>query len=131
MRVPDKVTADNLKSMADRLRALGPIGIKAAMSGVPLDNFEVNTMFLFSNPRLQSMGKDRKEMLIVDFETGDGDNRASGKLLLPARMESECKQVGSGLLLYRGPRVSQEGRTYHDVIVVSHATATSLLVNSA
>ena len=117
--------------MADRLRALGSIGVKAVMSGVPLNNFEVNTMFVFSNPRSQSMGKDRKDTLVVDFETDNNDQRASGKLLLPTRLEEECKNTGSGILLYRALRVSQEGRTYHDVIVVNHDTAKSLVLNTA
>ena len=108
MRVPDNTGAEQMKTMADRRRALGSIGIKAAMSGVSLDNFEINTMFVFSNPRLQSMGKERKEVLVVDFETGSNEQRASGKLLLPARLEDECKSAGSGILLYRGQRVSQD-----------------------
>lgn len=126
MRAPDGTPAGGLKSMADKLRAMGAVGIKAAMSGVPLDNFEANTLFIFCNPRLQSMGKDRNDLLIVDFETGEGEQRVVGKLLLPARLEQDTKECGSGILFYGGQRKSQEGRMYHDVSVISSSTADCL-----
>ena len=126
LRVADESTAAELKMMADRMRNLGPVGIKATMSGVPLDNFPINTLFLFANPGLQSMGKDRKELLFVDFETTVNEHSVTGKLMLPARLFDDANEVGSGLLMYRGPKQSQEGRTYNDVVIVSCATASCL-----
>ena len=127
MRAPDGSTAADLRTMADKLRSMGPVGVKAAMTGVPLDNFEPDTLFVFSNPRMQAMGKDRNELLLVDFETGDGDETITGKLLMPARLQNAIIGCGSGLLLYSGPKKSQEGRTYHDVTVISRETASGLV----
>ena len=126
MRIANEATAAELKMMADRLRSMGPVGIKAAMSGAPLDNFPINTMFLFTNPRVQSMGKDKKDLLFVDFETTIDEQVVTGKLMLPERLAEDAKDVGTGILLYRGPKQSQEGRTYHDVSIVSSATASCL-----
>ena len=68
---------------------------------------------------MQPMGPEQKELLLVDFETDAAGQLLTGKLLLPARMEQDAKEIGCGLLLYRGPKVSQEGRTYHDTSFVS------------
>ena len=72
------------------------------------------------------MGKDKNDLLFVDFETTIDEQVVTGKLMLPERLAEDAKDVGTGILLYRGPKLSQEGRTYHDVSIVSSATASCL-----
>ena len=84
-----------LKMMADRLRSMGPVGIKAAMSGAPLDNFPINTMFVFTNPRVQSMGKDKTRLAVRRLRNNYRRTSCHGQAYASRTSHRRCQGRGN------------------------------------
>ena len=64
------MSVGDIKELADNWRKMSYVTLRAIMQAQPLDNFPVNTLFVYKNARSKLLRKEaREEALLVDVDT--------------------------------------------------------------
>lgn len=126
-KMTDKSSAESRRELADNWRSMNFAALRAMMTVQPLDNFPVDTVFVYKEPRTKLLRKGAtEEALIVDFETEVGGEYLTGTVAIPRRLQERVEKTRVGVMLWRGLKQSKEGRMYNDVILLNENSASAL-----
>ena len=118
-KLPESAEYESMKEVADNWRKMSFAALRGLMQTQPLDNFPKNTVFVYKEPRKKLLRKGATEdSLVVDFETTVNGEVQTGCLALPKRLEEMVVRHKAGILLWRGSKMSKDGRQYNDVVVL-------------
>ena len=123
-KVPKGVSESSIREVADGWRKMSFTALRSLMSVQSLDSLPANTIFMYKDARVKLLRKGAQEQsLLVDYETEVDGEPVTGTLTIPRRLEEKVKKTAVGIMLWRGPKQSQEGKMFHDVLVWDENTA--------
>ena len=127
-KMADKASVGDIKELADNWRKMSYVTLRAIMQVQPLDNFPVNTMFVYKNARSKLLRKEaREEALLVDVETEVGGESLTGTVAIPRRLQDKIERTPVGVMLWRGLKQMNDGKTYNDVVVFDANSAAAFV----
>ena len=112
-------TAEEMSSLADRLRSKTLEQLKAEFEIARMTAFPKGTVFTYDVVKEiecqipQANGSDKTDKsYIMSYETFVGGNKKKGRVYIPRRTYIDAKSSAPGVVVYKGETISRIGRKY-------------------
>jgi hypothetical protein len=133
-RLEDYGGREEMRKKARELRAMTVDELRAAVEVRSLRDFAAGTVFVYSSPRLQSVGfrgsgnSESTDAWVVNFSTQRGEEMVVGEVFVPERYSSRLEREPRGIMVFRGVEVAKmSGREFYNLEFLSQTEAELLV----